>query len=101
MSGTVKVLICGKMYARTHSFLSFSKLYRQQIQGLISEKMTGKAILTEDNTAIGSIHREDVAQLVVRCLSADASKKILTAIDPTLRSAVAGEEKSHAEFELN
>jgi hypothetical protein len=26
--------------------------------GLISEKMTGKAILTEDSTAIGSINRE-------------------------------------------
>lgn len=58
--------------------------------GLKSEPGTGKAILTEDNTAIGSIHREDVADLVLQALgSSAAERKILSAIDPTLASAVA------------
>ena len=55
--------------------------------GLISEAATGKAILTEDNMAIGSIHREDVASLVVRALdSAATERKILSAIDPSIAS---------------
>jgi nucleoside-diphosphate-sugar epimerase len=69
--------------------------------GLKTEAMTGEAILTEDNTAIGSIHREDVADLVVKALnSAKTERKVLTAIDPSITSAVAEEGKVHAVFEL-
>jgi len=70
--------------------------------GLRSEPGTGRAILTEDNLAIGSIHREDVAQLVVEALeSAKAEQKILSAIDPSITSAVAeGRETSFQEFVL-
>uniref|UniRef100_A0A7S3L6R6 NAD(P)-binding domain-containing protein n=1 Tax=Amphora coffeiformis TaxID=265554 RepID=A0A7S3L6R6_9STRA len=58
--------------------------------GLKSEPATGNAILTEDNKTIGTIHREDVASLVVRCLeSPKTERKILTAIDPSIESAVA------------
>lgn len=60
--------------------------------GLKSEPATGKAILTEDNKAIGSIHREDVADLVVKALDAkNTEKKILSAIDPTVTAATASE----------
>ena len=69
--------------------------------GLKSEPMTGRAILTEDNTAIGSIHREDVASLVVRALeSPNTERKVLSAIDPSITSAVAVEGKEHAAFAL-
>lgn len=57
--------------------------------GLKSEPATGKAILTEDTKAIGSIHREDVARLVVQALESDrATKKILSAFDPSLQSTL-------------
>lgn len=57
--------------------------------GLKTEAATGKAILTEDTTAIGSIHREDVANLIVQALSSPKTeRKVLSAIDPTLTSAV-------------
>lgn len=36
--------------------------------GLKSEPATGKAVLTEDRMAIGSVHREDVAKLVIEAL---------------------------------
>lgn len=69
--------------------------------GLKTEAMTGEAILTEDNTAIGSIHREDVANLVVKALnSPNTERKVLSAIDPSITSAVAEEGKVHAVFEL-
>lgn len=52
--------------------------------GLKTEPMTGKAILTEDNTVIGSIHREDVADLVVKALSSsNTERKVLSAFDPS------------------
>ena len=58
--------------------------------GLKTEPMTGTAILTEDNTAIGSIHREDVADLVVRALnSPSTTRKVLSAIDPSAKGSVA------------
>jgi uncharacterized protein YbjT (DUF2867 family) len=58
--------------------------------GLKSEPMTGEAILTEDNTSIGSIHREDVADLVVRALdSPKTERKIFSALDTSITSAVA------------
>lgn len=56
--------------------------------GLVSAPETGKAILTEDTTAIGSIHRGDVADLVVRALSSKNTKKmILSAVDPSIASS--------------
>ena len=69
--------------------------------GLKSEPMTGEAILTEDTTSIGSIHREDVAGLVVRALdSAKTERKVLSAIDPSITSSVAVEGKDIPAFEL-
>lgn len=60
--------------------------------GLKSEPATGRAILTEDTAAIGAIHREDVAALVLQALdSAKTERKILSAIDPSVTSAVAPE----------
>jgi len=57
--------------------------------GLKSEPATGKAILTEDYKAIGSIHREDVAALVLQALeSTNTERKILSAVDPSIESAV-------------
>lgn len=58
--------------------------------GLKSEPGTGCAILTEDaTTAIGSIHREDVAALVIQALdSPNTERKVLSAIDPTLLTTV-------------
>jgi len=53
--------------------------------GLKSEPKTGTAILTEDRSVVGSIHREDVADLVVQSLtSATTMRKILGAVDPEL-----------------
>ncbi len=50
--------------------------------GLKSELATGNALLTEDPTISGIIHRADVAQLVINCLNSDkANNKILSAID--------------------
>lgn len=57
--------------------------------GLKSEPATGKAILTEDTRAIGTIHREDVAALAIKALnSSNTERKVLTAIDPSIDSAV-------------
>jgi nucleoside-diphosphate-sugar epimerase len=53
--------------------------------GLKSEPKTGKAILTEDTKAIGSIHREDVAELVVKALGSEGTvRKVLSAVDVSL-----------------
>ncbi len=69
--------------------------------GLKSEPATGKAILTEDNTAIGSIHREDVAALVIQALdAANTEKKILSAVDPSITSSVSMEGKTVEAFAL-
>jgi len=57
--------------------------------GLKSEPATGAAILTQDRMAIGSIHREDVAALVVQALSSpNTERKVLSAVDPSITSAV-------------
>ena len=56
--------------------------------GLKSEAATGTAILTQDNLAIGSIHREDVANLVVDALNSEnTERKILSAVDPGISSS--------------
>lgn len=50
--------------------------------GLKSEPATGNAVLTPDPAIAGSIHRADVAHLVVQCLQSErASSKILSAVD--------------------
>ena len=55
---------------------------------LKTEPMTGSAILTKDNMAIGSIHREDVADLTVKALfSPKMEKKVLSAFDPVNSAA--------------
>jgi uncharacterized protein YbjT (DUF2867 family) len=58
--------------------------------GLTSDgSASGKAILTADNMAIGSIHREDVASLVLAALdSAATERKILSAVDPTMSEGI-------------
>ena len=69
--------------------------------GLISEPITGTAILTEDVTAIGSIHREDMAELVIRAMdSPKAKRKILSAVDPDLHSQLTEGQKVLSAFEL-
>ncbi|UKO97136.1 SDR family oxidoreductase [Nostoc sp. UHCC 0870] len=53
--------------------------------GLKSEPATGNAVLTEDTSIVGSIHRADVAELVCRCLNAEsANNKVLSAIDKNM-----------------
>ncbi|WP_055076067.1 SDR family oxidoreductase [Pseudanabaena sp. 'Roaring Creek'] len=50
--------------------------------GLKSEAATGTAVLTEDPTISGIIHRTDVARLVCDCLNSDrANNKVFSAID--------------------
>lgn len=50
--------------------------------GLKSEPATGTAVLTADAAIAGSIHRADVAQLVVQCLQSERAKgQILSAVD--------------------
>ncbi|ABA21764.1 NAD-dependent epimerase/dehydratase [Trichormus variabilis ATCC 29413] len=53
--------------------------------GLKSEPSTGNGILTEDTRIIGSIHRADVARLVIECLNSErANNKILSAVDKNM-----------------
>lgn len=69
--------------------------------GLVSEPETGNAILTEDTMAIGSIHRADVADLVVKSLSAkNTEKKILSAVDPSIASSANPEGRTAEAFTL-
>ncbi|MBD2162820.1 SDR family oxidoreductase [Calothrix membranacea FACHB-236] len=50
--------------------------------GLKSEPATGNGVLTADPRIVGSIHRADVAQLVVQALNSDrANNQVLSAID--------------------
>lgn len=70
--------------------------------GLKSEPITNNAILTEDNLAIGSIHREDVAKLVIDALYSDKTiRKVLTAVDPSIVSSVSVAGKEIEAFVLN
>lgn len=60
--------------------------------GLKSEEATGNAILSEDKMAIGTIHREDLANLVVEALgAANTERKVLSAVDPSIESAANAE----------
>lgn len=66
--------------------------------GLKSEPATGSAVLTEDISIVGSIHRADVAQLVVRALNSErANNKVLSAVDKNQLFAQA----DFAEFNLD
>ncbi|MFM7888728.1 MAG: NAD(P)H-binding protein, partial [Pseudanabaena sp.] len=50
--------------------------------GLKSEPATGNAVLTEDSTISGIIHRADVAQLVCKCVNSEKTNhKVFSAID--------------------
>ncbi len=50
--------------------------------GLKTEAATGTAVLTEDTSICGAIHRADVASLVVKCVLKDAANgKVLSAVD--------------------
>jgi len=70
--------------------------------GLITEAMTGKAVLTADKMGIGSIHREDVANLAVKALSSpNTERKVFAAVDPSLSSAANADGSSFEAFELN
>ena len=65
--------------------------------GLVSEPMTGNAVLTADNTVLGLIHREDVARLVLEAMdSAKTERQILSAIDPSIESSFPIEGKVEA-----
>lgn len=69
--------------------------------GLVSEAETKNAILTEDTMAIGSIHRADVADLVVQALSSkNTEKKILSAVDPSIASAANTDGRTSEAFAL-
>jgi hypothetical protein len=51
--------------------------------------------------AVGVIHREDVADLVVRTLESPfAERKVLTAVDPTIASALNADGRKVDEFVL-
>ncbi|MBD2412621.1 oxidoreductase [Nostoc calcicola FACHB-389] len=66
--------------------------------GLKSEAATGNGVLTEDPQIIGSINRQDVAQLVCRCLNSNGGdRKILSAVD---RNMLFGQTE-FAEFNLD
>eukprot|EP00522_Entomoneis_paludosa_P012957 CAMPEP_0172445688 /NCGR_PEP_ID=MMETSP1065-20121228/5488_1 /TAXON_ID=265537 /ORGANISM="Amphiprora paludosa, Strain CCMP125" /LENGTH=282 /DNA_ID=CAMNT_0013196633 /DNA_START=83 /DNA_END=931 /DNA_ORIENTATION=+ len=65
--------------------------------GLVSEPMTGKAVLTSDNTVLGLIHREDVARLALEAMdSPNTERQILSAIDPSIESSYATEKPIEA-----
>ncbi|WP_271253407.1 SDR family oxidoreductase [Pseudanabaena sp. Chao 1811] len=50
--------------------------------GLKSEPATGNAVLTEDPTISGIIHRADVAKLVCKCVNSEKTNhKVFSAID--------------------
>lgn len=69
--------------------------------GLVSKPATGKAVLSSDSLAIGSIHRLDCANLVVRALMSEKSERqVLSAIDPSIVTAV-NKGTPVAEFALN
>ena len=75
---------------------------KSNLGGLVSDHATGKAILTEDSLAIGSIRREDVADLVVKALSStNTERKILSAVDNTLESTANPDGRKADAFVLN
>jgi hypothetical protein len=52
--------------------------------GLKNEAGTGKGVLTENNSVCGAIHREDVADLIIKALfSSKADGKVSFVPDPS------------------
>ncbi len=77
-----------KEKAQAEAYLQGSGLAYTVIRpgGLLSEPATGEEGLTEDVTVAGSIPREAVARLAVRCLESDrAVNKIFSAIDLSMQ----------------
>lgn len=77
-----------KEKAQAEDYLQGSGLAYTVIRpgGLLSEPATGEEALTEDVTVAGSIPREAVARLAVRCLESDrAVNKIFSAIDLSMQ----------------
>ncbi|MEO0768008.1 MAG: SDR family oxidoreductase [Cyanobacteria bacterium J06649_4] len=65
--------------------------------GLLSQSATGQEVLTEDTSVAGSIPRDGVAALAVKCLESDkAVNKVLSAIDLSMQRT----EKEFEVFEL-
>jgi uncharacterized protein YbjT (DUF2867 family) len=82
---TLKPVLIEKEKAEQHLIASGLTYTIIRPGGLKSEPATGNGILTEDPRIVGSIHREDVAQLVVRCLNSEnANNKVLSAIDKNM-----------------
>ena len=53
--------------------------------GLKSEAATGNAVITEDPTVSGIIHRADVADLVCQCIDSEkANNKVFSAVDQNM-----------------
>jgi len=70
--------------------------------GLKSEAATGKAVLSDDCLAIGSIHRQDCADLVAKALtSPKTERQVLSAIDPSIIAAVNPDARPITEFALS
>lgn len=68
--------------------------------GLMSDAATGTAILTESTKAAGVINRADVAALAVKALNSPSTvRKMLTAVDPAVKSEYASGEQLAA-FEM-
>lgn len=70
--------------------------------GLKSEAATGQAVLSDDCLAIGSIHRQDCADLVAKALtSPKTERQVLSAIDPSIITAVNPDARPITEFALS
>jgi nucleoside-diphosphate-sugar epimerase len=79
---TLKAVLIEKEQAEQYLIASGLTYVIVRPGGLKSNPATGNGILTEDYRVAGTIHREDVADLVCRCLSSEAANnKILAAVD--------------------
>ena len=70
--------------------------------GLKDGEATGKAIVTEDITASGSVYRSDVADLIIQALGSDtkATRKEFSCIDPSLAVGNDEEPTAYAPYTL-
>lgn len=82
---TLGAVLAEKEQAENHLIASGLTYTIIRPGGLKSEPPRGTAVLTENPNIAGSIHRADVADLVVRSLTSDrANNKTLSAVDRTL-----------------
>ncbi|MBW4692754.1 MAG: SDR family oxidoreductase [Lyngbya sp. HA4199-MV5] len=82
---TLGAVLAEKEQAENHLIASGLTYTIIRPGGLKSEPPRGTAVLTENPNVAGSIHRADVADLVVQSLASDrAHNKILSAVDRTL-----------------